>query len=105
MNFEKTRLSQAEVDHEVQEDRKYRGKAREKTADTRGESKVMLQDTTRKCKDVKCVGKEDLEWNADLIEMKKLENVIRQATHGLYSDVDSTGNRPDAAVAVHRGGC
>ena len=56
MNFEKARLSQAEADHEVQGDRKYR----------RGEDKVVLQDITRKCKDVKRV--------ADLIEMEKLEN-------------------------------
>ena len=67
----------------------------------------MLQDITRECKDVNCVEKEDLEWNTDLIEMKKLENLICQATQGLYSDsdVDSTGNRRDAAVAVYRRGC
>ena len=40
----------------------------------------------------------------DLIETMKLENLICQATQGLHSDsdVDSTGNRRDAAVAVHR---
>ena len=57
MNFEKTRLSQAEADREVQGDRKYRGKDRENTTHTRGESKVMLQDITRKRKDVNCVEK------------------------------------------------
>ena len=46
---------------------------------TPGESKVMLQDRMRKCKEVNCVGKEDLEWNTELIEMKKLENLICQA--------------------------
>ena len=55
-NFEKARLSQAEADHEVQGDRKYRGKDRESSTDTQGESKVMLQDITRKRKDVNCVG-------------------------------------------------
>ena len=51
-------------------------------------------------------GKENLEWYTDLIETKKLENLICQPTHGLYSDsdVDSTGNR-DAAVAIHRRIC
>ena len=29
---------------------------------------------------------EDLVWNTDLIETKKLENLICQATLGLYSD-------------------
>ena len=108
MNFEKARLSEAEADHEVQGDRKYRGKDREKTTDTRGKSKVMLQDTTRKCKQGRELrGKKDLEWNTDVIEMKKVENLICQATQGPYcdSDVDSTGNRRDAAVAVHRRGC
>ena len=31
VNFEKARLSQAEADHEIQGDRKYRGKDRENT--------------------------------------------------------------------------
>ena len=46
--------------------------------------------------------KENLEWNTNLIEMKKLENLICQGAQGLYSDsdVDSTGNRRDAAVAI-----
>ena len=64
MNFEKARLSQAEADHEVQGDRKVprqrrgeQGEDRENTTDTRGESKVMLQDITRKRKDVNCVEK------------------------------------------------
>ena len=57
MNFEKARLSQADADHEVQGDRKYRGEDRENNTVTRGEGKVMLQDLTRKCKDVNCVAK------------------------------------------------
>ena len=48
MNFEKARLSQAEANHQVQGHRKYRGKDRGDTIDTRGESKVMLQVITRK---------------------------------------------------------
>ena len=57
MNFEKARLSQADADHEVQGDRKYRGEDRENNTVTRGEGKVVLQDLTRKCKDVNCVEK------------------------------------------------
>ena len=40
------------------------------------ESKVMLQDITRKRKDVNCVEKKTLSWNTDLIETMKLENLI-----------------------------
>ena len=60
-------------------------------------------------------GNENLEWNTDLVETMELENLICQATQGLYIDwtqheprqahVDSTGNRRDAAIAVHRRGC
>ena len=57
MNFKKARLSQADADHEVHGDRKYRGKDRENTTDSRGESEVMLQDIRKKCKDVNCVEK------------------------------------------------
>ena len=49
-------------------------------------------------------GEEDLVWNTDLIETMKPENLICQATQSLDSDVDSTGNRRGAAVAVHRRG-
>ena len=55
MNFEKASLSQAEADHEVQGDRKHRGKDRENRTDTRCERTVMSQDITKKCKDVNCV--------------------------------------------------
>ena len=84
-NFEKARLSQAEDDHDVRGDRKYRGKDRENTTDTRGESKVVLRDITRKCKDVRreLRGKEDLAWNTDLLETMELENLICQVTQGL----------------------
>ena len=104
MNFEKARLSQAEADHEVQGDRKYRGKDRENTTDTRGESKVMLQDIKRRCKDVNSVGKKT--WGGDGTHRdEEVRELICQATQGLESDVDSTGNRGDATVAVHRRGC
>ena len=42
----------------------------------------MLQDITRKRKDVELRGKENLEENTDLIEMKKFENSICQARTG-----------------------
>ena len=43
MNFEKARLSQAEADREVQGDRKYRGKDRENTTDTRVEGELCCR--------------------------------------------------------------
>ena len=38
-------------------------------------------------------GKENLEWNTDPIETMKLENVICQATQGLYSDEEQYESR------------
>ena len=87
-DFEKARLSQAEADHEVWETevprhrRSEQGEYRENTTDARGEGKVMLQDKRGICKDVNCVGKENLERKKDLIKVKKLENLICQATQG-----------------------
>ena len=54
MNFEKARLSQADADHDIQEIESTEAKI-ENTTDAQGESKVMLQDVTKKCKDVNCV--------------------------------------------------
>ena len=58
------------------------------------ESKVMSQDTTRKRKDVNCVEKKP-----------GVEHGSREDDEAREAHVDSTGNRRDAAVAVHRQGC
>ena len=77
MNFEKARLFQAEADHEVQRDRKVprqrrgeQGEDRENTTNARGESKVMLQDITRKRMDVNCVEKKT--WSRTRTSSKRL---------------------------------
>ena len=51
------------------ETEKYRGKDSENTTDTRGESKVILQDITRKCKDVNCVEKKT--WSGTRISSRR----------------------------------
>ena len=69
MNFGKARLSQAEVDHEVQGDRMCRGKDRENTTDTRGENKFVLQDITKKFKDVNCMERKT--WSGTRISSRR----------------------------------
>ena len=91
MNFEKARLSQAEAVHEVQGDRKstetktrrtrrrsggtplmyevklpHRGKS---SGTSLPESKVMLQDISRKRKDVNCVEKKT--WSGTRISLRR----------------------------------
>ena len=80
---EKHVCPRAEADYEVQGDRKCRGKDRENTTDTRGESKVMLQDITWEVQGRELHGKEDLELNTDLIDTMELENSILSGYTGL----------------------
>ena len=99
-NFEKARCLKLKLITRSRETEKYRDKDEENKAKSEGtllmdkakllrsrksprtsipESKVMLQDITRKRKDVNCVEKKTLSWNTDLIETMKLENLICQA--------------------------
>ena len=91
-----------EIERKVQEQRSTETRIRRTKRNNLTEKKKLKDESSRKqgfaarnhgeVQGCELRGKENLEWNTDLIETK-LENVICQATQGLYSDEEQHESR------------
>ena len=71
---------------QTKHDANVRKKAQEKLKDKCSRKQGYVARTHEEVQGCELCGKGTLEWNTDLIETMKLENVICQATQGVYSD-------------------